>query len=68
MPGGFQTVAVVGFFAPLAVTLLGPAVGQALDRTPRLQGLSVVVISQGIFIALSGGLTPHLLYLLPIEV
>ena len=52
--GGFHTVAVVGFIAPLAVTVLGPATGQLLDQSPRQQALNFCAVVQGICIVLSG--------------
>eukprot|EP00884_Botryococcus_braunii_P013074 jgi/Botrbrau1/21768/Bobra.43_1s0158.1 len=50
VPGGFQTVAIVGFVSPLSTVLFGPLVGQALDRLPRRVGLSGVVAIQSFLI------------------
>lgn len=52
--GGFQTVAVVGFVAPLAVTVLGPATGQLLDRSPREAALNFCAVIQSVCIFVSG--------------
>ena len=52
--GGFQTVALVGFIAPLAVTLLGPATGQLLDHSPRQLALNTCALVQGGCIIISG--------------
>ncbi|KAL0048832.1 hypothetical protein WJX82_000311 [Trebouxia sp. C0006] len=54
IPGGFQTVALVGFIAPLAVTLLGPATGQLLDHSPRQLALNTCAMVQGVCIVISG--------------
>ncbi|KAL3150048.1 hypothetical protein ABBQ38_013398 [Trebouxia sp. C0009 RCD-2024] len=54
IPGGFQTVALVGFIAPLAVTLLGPATGQLLDHSPRQLALNTCAVVQGGCIIVSG--------------
>lgn len=52
--GGFQTVALVGFISPLAVTVLGPATGQLLDHSPRQLALNTCAVVQGICIVISG--------------
>ena len=52
--GGFQTVALVGFIAPLSVTLLGPATGQLLDQSPRQLALNFCAVVQGLCIVMSG--------------
>ena len=52
--GGFQTVALVGFIAPLAVTVLGPATGQLLDHSPRQLALNTCAVVQGTCIVISG--------------
>lgn len=59
--GGFQTVALVGFIAPLAVTLLGPATGQLLDHSPRQLALNTCALVQGVCIIISGQFLPPLL-------
>ena len=58
--GGFQTVALVGFIAPLAVTLLGPATGQLLDHSPRQLALNTCALVQGGCIIVSGESLPLL--------
>lgn len=44
----------VGFVAPLAVAILGPATGQLLDSSPRQLSLNVCAITQGVCITASG--------------
>ena len=51
--GGFQAIAVLGFASPLACSLLGPAVGRALDKVYRPYGLGAMVAAQGLAVALS---------------
>lgn len=52
--GGFQTVAVVGFFSPLAVMALGPWCGQLLDLTPRRTALRFIAVVQFAAIVTAG--------------
>ena len=54
LPGGFQTVALVGFVSPVAVAVFGPLVGQALDNTPRQLGLTITAGLQAMFITAAG--------------
>ena len=54
LPGGFQTVALVGFVSPVAVAIFGPLVGQALDNTPRQLGLTITAGLQAAFITAAG--------------
>jgi hypothetical protein len=53
MPGGLRAIALVGFVAPLAVAVAGPAAGRALDAAPRPAGLAAAVAAQGAAIAAS---------------
>lgn len=52
--GGFQAVALAGFISPLAVAILGPAVGAKLDSTRRQTGLTVANVIQTISITAAG--------------
>lgn len=47
----------VGFVAPLAVAVLGPATGQLLDSSPRQLALNFCAITQGVCITASGNTT-----------
>lgn len=57
--GGFQAVAIAGFISPLAVALLGPAIGAKLDSTRRQTGLTVANVIQTISITAAGQLHPN---------
>ncbi|PRW39229.1 solute carrier family 40 member chloroplastic [Chlorella sorokiniana] len=51
--GGFQAIAILGFVAPLACSLAGPAVGRMLDSVYRPLGLGAMLALQDGAIALS---------------
>ncbi|EFN52807.1 hypothetical protein CHLNCDRAFT_138468 [Chlorella variabilis] len=53
IPGGFQAIACLGFVAPLACTLAGPAVGRMLDSVYRPLGLGAMLVVQDVSILLS---------------
>ncbi|KAL4440206.1 hypothetical protein ABPG75_003207 [Micractinium tetrahymenae] len=55
IPGGFQAIAILGFVAPLACTLAGPAMGRLLDRVYRPLGLGAMLAVQDLCILLSCG-------------
>lgn len=55
IPGGFQAIAILGFVAPLACTLAGPAVGRLLDSVYRPLGLGAMLAVQDLCILLSCG-------------
>jgi hypothetical protein len=54
LDGGYQAIAVLGFSAPLACTVLGPAAGKMLDTVYRPYGLGAMIGLQGFAIIASG--------------
>ena len=58
-PGGFQTVAVVGFLSPVAVILFGPFCGRMMDFTPRRRALRFITCTQTAAIVTAGTASHH---------
>ncbi|CAG9466317.1 unnamed protein product [Pedinophyceae sp. YPF-701] len=53
LPGGFASVATLGFVAQLSMFLLGPLIGVVLDSIDRRAGLLIVLIGQNLMVVVS---------------